>query len=51
MMKKNDFYEGVRANLVDKDRSPQWFPKSVYDLDENIINDHFINLGEKELFK
>ena len=24
MMEKNDFYEGVRANLVEKDRKPIW---------------------------
>ncbi len=50
MMKKTDFYEGVRANLVDKDRKPNWNPKSVSELDKSIIDEHFINLGNKELF-
>ena len=50
MMSKNDFYEGVRANLVDKDRKPNWEPKTVKELDELQIEDYFINLEEKELF-
>ena len=50
MMSKNDFYEGVRANLVDKDRSPNWQPKSVFDLTSKIVDDHFLELKEKELF-
>ena len=50
MMRKNDFYEGVRANLVDKDRSPNWKPKSVFDVTSNIIDEHFLELNEKELF-
>ena len=50
MMGKNDFYEGVRANLVDKDRSPNWKPKTVFDLTSNIVDDHFLELKEKELF-
>ncbi len=50
MMSKNDFYEGVRSNLVDKDRSPSWNPKTVFDLTPDIIEDHFVHLKEKELF-
>ena len=50
MMRKNDFYEGVRANLVDKDRKPNWKPKSVFDLTSNIVEEHFVELKEKELF-
>ena len=41
MMSKHDFYEGVRANLVDKDRNPKWSPKSIYEVENNLINEHF----------
>ncbi len=50
MMEKHDFYEGVRANLVDKDRNPKWKPKSLSEITKEIVEDHFQNLGERELF-
>ena len=50
MMSKNDFYEGVRANLVDKDRKPKWIPQNIDKLNERHINDHFKSLKLKELF-
>ena len=50
MMAKHDFYEGVRANLVDKDRNPKWLPNRIEDISEKIIEEHFKELGEKELF-
>ena len=50
MMDRHDFYEGVRANLVDKDRDPKWEPITVDLLEEKLIDDHFKNLEDKELF-
>ena len=50
MMAKHDFYEGVRANLVDKDRNPKWNPESINGVTEKIVNEHFQSLGERELF-
>ncbi len=50
MMNKHDFYEGVRANLVEKDRLPKWSPAEIEMVNEDIIDSHFIDLKEKELF-
>ena len=49
-MAKNDFYEGVRANLVEKDRKPIWKPNDILNVDEKLIQEHFRDLGDKELF-
>ncbi|XP_033624130.1 3-hydroxyisobutyryl-CoA hydrolase, mitochondrial-like [Asterias rubens] len=45
----NDFYEGVRSLLVDKDNNPKWNPDSLEGVTEDIVNDHFRHLGDKEL--
>jgi enoyl-CoA hydratase len=37
----HDFYEGVRAQLVDKDRNPQWQPKTLGDVSDALVDRHF----------
>ena len=44
-----DFYEGVRAVLVDKDRKPRWQYASLADVSDGEVERHFENLGEREL--
>ena len=36
-----DFYEGVRAALIDKDGNPQWSPSSIEELDSIKIDSYF----------
>lgn len=41
IMTDHDFYEGVRAVLVDKDNRPQWSPDTLQALDRRAIDAHF----------
>ena len=36
----HDFAEGVRALLVDKDRSPRWQPPTLDEVSQELIDDH-----------
>ena len=40
-MEDSDFYEGVRALLVDKDKSPKWQPESLALVSEAKVADYF----------
>lgn len=44
-----DFVEGVRAQVIDKDRDPQWEPASLRDVDPLVINRFFASLGAHDL--
>ncbi|KAL3500321.1 hypothetical protein ACH5RR_039414 [Cinchona calisaya] len=44
----NDFYEGVRARLVDKDFAPKWDPPHLKDVTKDMVESHFLPLGESE---
>lgn len=45
----HDFYEGVRAVIVDKDNKPRWRPVTLPDVGEEDVERHFAPLGSSEL--
>lgn len=40
-LNKSDFYEGIRAAIIDKDQKPQWHPISLKEVDKSIIESYF----------
>ncbi len=44
-----DFFEGIRALLVDKDNSPKWQPNHISKVKTAEVRDYFKNIGAKEL--
>ncbi len=44
-----DFREGIRAQVVDKDRNPQWKPPTLADVHASDVEGYFAPLGEREL--
>jgi enoyl-CoA hydratase len=48
-MAGQDFFEGVRAVLVDKDRTPHWQHRSLAEVSEAEIDSYFAPIGEREL--
>ena len=49
VMSDHDFYEGVRAIIIDKDNKPKWSPSNTREVTEENIDKFFMNLKEKEL--
>ena len=45
----HDFYEGVRAAIIDKDNMPRWRPGQVSDVGDEAIDAYFAPLGGNEL--
>jgi enoyl-CoA hydratase len=46
--KGKDFYEGIRAVVVDKDNAPKWQPASLEDVSEVMVAEHFAPLPLSE---
>jgi enoyl-CoA hydratase len=45
----HDFVEGIRAQIVDKDRNPSWQPPRLEDVTPAIVDRYFASIGEREL--
>ena len=45
----DDFREGVRAAVIDKDRSPKWSPPRIEDVTPAMVAPYFAEIGTDEL--
>ena len=46
---RSDFFEGIRAALVDKDKAPRWSPAALEHVSDAAVDEYFAPLGEREL--
>jgi len=45
----DDFREGVRAAVIDKDRNPRWSPPRIEDVTPEMVAPYFAEIGADEL--
>ena len=45
----DDFREGVRAAVIDKDRNPKWSPPAIEDVTPDMVAPYFAEIGADEL--
>jgi enoyl-CoA hydratase len=45
----HDFHEGVRAQLVDKDKRPRWYPATLDAIDQRAVETYFLQPGDGDL--
>ncbi|RZN00288.1 3-hydroxyisobutyryl-CoA hydrolase [Bradyrhizobium genosp. SA-3] len=49
VFRSDDFREGVRAAVIDKDRNPSWSPPRIEDVTPQILAAYFAEIGTDEL--
>ncbi|MBN9074067.1 MAG: enoyl-CoA hydratase/isomerase family protein [Rhizobiales bacterium] len=49
MLLGHDFYEGIRAAIIEKGSQPAWRPAALPDVTEAAVDAHFAPLGKDEL--
>ncbi len=49
VFRSDDFREGVRAAVIDKDRDPKWSPPRIEDVTPEIMAPYFAEIGADEL--
>jgi len=47
IIREHDFYEGVRAVIVDKDNKPRWRPSTLAEVTAAMVEAHFAPLAEE----
>ncbi|MGS2811235.1 enoyl-CoA hydratase/isomerase family protein [Nocardia sp. MW-W600-9] len=48
-LRSHDLVEGIRAQVIDKDRTPRWQPATLAEVDDAQVAAYFAELGDKEL--
>ena len=48
-LRSEDFYEGVRAAVIDKDRQPRWSYPDVASVPQEVVDNYFATLDGAEL--
>lgn len=49
VMSAHDFFEGVRATIIDKDNEPDWHPETLPEVMDSDVDAYFAPLGGNEL--
>ena len=49
LMAAHDFFEGVRAVVIDKDQAPRWRPARLEEVSDAAVEEYFAPLGDAEL--
>jgi enoyl-CoA hydratase len=49
VFRSDDFREGVRAAVIDKDRNPRWSPAAIEDVTPEMVAPYFAEIGTDEL--
>jgi enoyl-CoA hydratase len=49
VFRSDDFREGVRAAVIDKDRNPKWSPARIEDVTAEMVAPYFAEIGADEL--
>jgi enoyl-CoA hydratase len=49
VFRSDDFREGVRAAVIDKDRNPKWSPPEIEDVTPAMVAPYFAEIGADEL--
>jgi enoyl-CoA hydratase len=49
VFRSDDFREGVRAAVIDKDRNPKWSPARIEEVTAEMVVPYFADIGPEEL--